>query len=638
MDLAQTFRKTYLKVLGQTPGIKVLVLDDTISQILSVIVPNSVNAQMDVSATMLISNLTNVTGQKMSWAKAVLFIEPSSTNLELLTQQLTAPMFGEYWVNFTSEPTREQLERLARADRTKRVVRVRVLFGRYAPVLPRLFHTPPGAGADDLRADADSLMSTLLSAGRMPFAVRHSRAPRARELCGHLHRLLAQTRGRFVFDENGRPPADTTEAPQLPLEVIVLDRADDPLSPLVTSWTFLGILSELCVLGGGKVTAPVTRRVQGLERHEEMEFAFNPLIDPSGIIADVIFRPFQDAREVIKTLFEEMARTRAQIRDGQGMSLGEVHEVVLRQDRLLQHHAAVKDLHLVSYPPLRQITRDGWADWALLALQVANNTSKAAESGTGGGRQNRVDLKGARKLVPEILKSDAVLRNPYVVVKLVLTFALRHPELEAELRDAFDAALRGAAAALGAAAGIEAQVNDFLQWARGDGRAAVNWAAVESAAAQACRHIGSALERSRESHEGMFEIKEDDILDKGKARADQPSDIFCFTPRVLPLAQAAVYNNLPEAEFQYYPDMTRGDVHKRLGKKQPHDVLIFIAGGVSYHEYAALQVQEKYARKGSKLGTKLSEATAKHVLLGGSEVFGPRRFLERYARLRLARE
>lgn len=181
---------------------------------------------------------------------AVYFIRPTKSNIRRLRQELKNPRFDGYRVYFTNVMSDLRLQDLAEGDGRERVEVVREVYGDFVAL--DAFHFVVGKGGGSLGGGdfgavgevvdrcTEGLAAVMLSL-RRNFKVRFSRSS---ELAGRVARSLCQLTGveqRELFDFGERESASNST-------VLVLDRREDPVTPLLSQWTYQAMVHEL--LGG----------------------------------------------------------------------------------------------------------------------------------------------------------------------------------------------------------------------------------------------------------------------------------------------------------------------------------------------------------------------------------------------------
>lgn len=185
---------------------------------------------------------------------AVIFVRPTERNVRWIERELIRPRFRSYALHFTNAVERSFVERLAAADAEGRRRVARGVFERYADYYaldPHLYVT--SADGTDVSREEDAIVSrvlaVLLSLRRTPANVRYSAkstlaASIARGVCT---RIAEENAKDGLFDRHRERMSvlrrRAATSPRRPL-LLIVDRADDPLTPLTPQWTYEAMLHE----------------------------------------------------------------------------------------------------------------------------------------------------------------------------------------------------------------------------------------------------------------------------------------------------------------------------------------------------------------------------------------------------------
>lgn len=244
-------------------GMKVLLLDGSTTHIVSCVYSQTEILEKEVY---LVSRLEDIQKhsdnqtpqQPTSHLKAVCFLRPTDANIGLMGQELSKPRFAEYHLFFSSILTSGQLRVLAEHDVHEKVKRVQELYGDFIPInedllsiqSPNTLAMTVAAGtswapkyAQLYDRNLQGLQGMLLALKRQPSAIRYAgHSPCAEELAKDLHDTIEQDE-IFRFRKSRRGG----------LHVLVLDRRDDPVTPLLSQWTYQAMVHELLGLNNHRV-------------------------------------------------------------------------------------------------------------------------------------------------------------------------------------------------------------------------------------------------------------------------------------------------------------------------------------------------------------------------------------------------
>lgn len=239
-------------------GMKVLLLDAVTTQVFS-----SVYSQTEIlnQQVYLVSRLDEKISDTstQSHLKSVVFCRPTQNNVDLICKELSRPRFSEYHIFFSGILTTGLLRLLAENDSNERVRQVQEFYADYLPVNEDLWTLQcrntlamtVAAGtswapkyATTYDRNLQGLQSMLLSLKKQPSCIRYaSNSPCAEELAKDLFESI-QADEVFHFRRNTRSGG---------LHLIVLDRRDDPVTPLLSQWTYQAMVHELLGLNNHRV-------------------------------------------------------------------------------------------------------------------------------------------------------------------------------------------------------------------------------------------------------------------------------------------------------------------------------------------------------------------------------------------------
>lgn len=191
--------------------------------------------------------------------KAVCFVRPSAENVRLLARQLRAIHgFAEYHIYFTNAVRDGFLQELADADEHERVRVVQEVFCDYLILDRHLFTVPVNfrsalmrpVVSDRSRAIqntdriVEGIASLLLTLKRRA-VIRYSANSDAAELVANnlWHLTYQQERALFDYRAGESYPV-----------VLIVDRRDDPVTPLLSQWTYQAMVHELFDIKNNRVS------------------------------------------------------------------------------------------------------------------------------------------------------------------------------------------------------------------------------------------------------------------------------------------------------------------------------------------------------------------------------------------------
>jgi len=237
-------------------GMKVLLLDTSTAQILSCVYSQTEILSQQVY---LVSNLDDRSAHsKQSHLNAVVFIRPTDSSIDNLAKELNKPRFAEYHIFLSGIVTGANLRKLASADVTERVRQVQEMYADFLPMNADLWTLQQRSLAMSVAAgtswaqryavpfnrNVQGLQGMLLAIKKQPSCIRYAaHSPAAEELARELHESI---QGDDIFHFRRHPA-------QGGLQVLILDRRDDPVTPLLSQWTYQAMVHELLGLNNHRV-------------------------------------------------------------------------------------------------------------------------------------------------------------------------------------------------------------------------------------------------------------------------------------------------------------------------------------------------------------------------------------------------
>uniref|UniRef100_A0A6B2L164 Vacuolar protein sorting-associated protein 45 n=1 Tax=Arcella intermedia TaxID=1963864 RepID=A0A6B2L164_9EUKA len=313
MDVIKALRDYISKMVKLKSGMKVLLLDEETAGIVSMVYPQSEILQEEVY---LFERLDTTNREIMVHLHGFCFLRPTPENLQLLKMELSKPRYGEYYLFFTNTLSKEDLELLAKADQHEVVQEVQEFYGDYYAVNPdtwslnlspesSLTVNDPHWPSSRLRI-SQGLLACLLSLKIRPYIRAQRTSPLAMGIAQDILENLQKQEIRDLLK--------TRKGPE-PI-LLILDRQSDPVTPLLTQWTYqamvhelIGIKNDLVVLGKSNVlesSTIVLSPQQDAFYRENMYKNFGDLgIAIKGLVDD--YQSKQKTNRDIKTI-EDMKR------------------------------------------------------------------------------------------------------------------------------------------------------------------------------------------------------------------------------------------------------------------------------------------------------------------------------------------
>ncbi|XP_040997979.1 vacuolar protein sorting-associated protein 45 homolog isoform X2 [Juglans microcarpa x Juglans regia] len=256
MVLVSAVRDYINRMLHDISGMKVLILDSQTVSIVSVAYSQSELLQKEVFLVELVDSISK-SKESMSHLKAVFFLRPTSENIHHLRRQLASPRFGEYHLFFSNMLKDTQIHILADSDEQEVVQQVQEFYADFVASDPfhfslnvpsnHLYMLPAVVDPSNLQnfcdRVVDGIAAIFLALKRRPI-IRYQRT-------SDIAKRIAQETTKLMYQqESGLFDFRRTEFSPL---LLVIDRRDDPVTPLLNQWTYQAMLHELIGIQDNKV-------------------------------------------------------------------------------------------------------------------------------------------------------------------------------------------------------------------------------------------------------------------------------------------------------------------------------------------------------------------------------------------------
>ncbi|KAI0036532.1 Sec1-like protein [Vararia minispora EC-137] len=253
MDVIKAVETYITKMVSVPSAMKVFLLDSHTTPIVSLASTQSTLLSHQVYLT---DRIDNKKRDRMPHMKCVCFLRNSEESLGAVEAELKEPKYGEYYLYFSNVLSKIAIERLADADEYEVVKEVQEYFADYAPLLPSLFSlnymsssksplygsSPNVWDPTALDRHVQGLVALLLSLKKKPIIRYERMSGMAKKLATEIqHRMSAETQ---LFDFR------LTQVPPL---LLIVDRRNDPVTPMLSQWTYQAMVHELFGIINGRV-------------------------------------------------------------------------------------------------------------------------------------------------------------------------------------------------------------------------------------------------------------------------------------------------------------------------------------------------------------------------------------------------
>lgn len=220
---------------------KVLLVDRFTMPIISMSFSQSQLLQQDVILIEMLENVHELS--TMKHLNCVVYIKPHRTSISKLCSELSSPHYSHYQVFFSNTVAKSDLEKIALADEYEVINQVMEIFQDFSIINDNLFSIhAPDAGTTPLKNptvdESLSLLSLLLSLNKCPVIKYDTKSLELKRLASEVLYYINSNSNNNLFD-------DLNKNNDTPPTLLILDRKSDPITPLVTPWTYQSMIHEL---------------------------------------------------------------------------------------------------------------------------------------------------------------------------------------------------------------------------------------------------------------------------------------------------------------------------------------------------------------------------------------------------------
>ncbi|CAB1320915.1 unnamed protein product [Coregonus sp. 'balchen'] len=219
-------------------------------------------------------------------------------NVENLIQELRRPKYSVYFIYFSNVISKSEIKALAEADEQEVVAEVQEFYGDFIAVNPHLFSLNLSGVARGrsweptlLPRTTQGLTSVLLALKKCPMIRYQLSSDMAKRLGESVKQIITKEYELFDFRK--------TEVPPL---LLILDRSDDAITPLLNQWTYQAMVHELLGLNNNRIDLS---RVPGISK-ELKEVVLSAENDE--FYANNLYLNFGEIGTNIKNLMEDFQK------------------------------------------------------------------------------------------------------------------------------------------------------------------------------------------------------------------------------------------------------------------------------------------------------------------------------------------
>ncbi|QRV86462.1 vacuolar protein sorting-associated protein 45 [Ceratobasidium sp. AG-Ba] len=539
---------TYIDKMISTPAaIKVLLLDSHTTPIVSL---STTQSNLLSKQVYLTDSITNKKRDRMAHMKCVCFLRPNEDSLEALGEELKEPKYGEYYLYFSNTLSKVAIERLAEQDEYEVVREVQEYFADYAPVLPSLFslnHIPksstststdgaplpfsssgPLYGANPNSWDPAALERTVQGICAVLLSLKKKPVIRYERMSGMARKLGAEVLRRIQAE----PALFDFRLTQVPPLLLLLDRRNDPVTPLLSQWTYQAMVHELLeIQPGGRVDLSMVPDI----RPDLQQITLTPPTDP--FFAQNLFANFGDLGATIQQHVQSyQAKTASQ---GAIESIADMKRFVEEYPEFRKLGGNVSKHVAVVGELSRLVGRDSLLD-----------VSEVEQNLAGRDNQN-ADLRAVMELIQ---KPSIQLYNK---IRLAIIYALRYQKTANQIGAVVEALIKA-----GASESDASLVYVMLNIAGADQR-----------------------------QDDLFD--NGNIFSRGKSALKGLKGVENVYTQHSPHLSETLENLLRgRLKEQSYP-FIEGQATTNAGLQRPQDVIVFMIGGTTYEEARAVALMNQ---------------------------------------------
>ncbi|KAK3733646.1 hypothetical protein QZH41_013329, partial [Actinostola sp. cb2023] len=179
----------------------------------------------------------------------VLLMDKETENIDHLCSELKSPKYGVYYLYFSNFISKPNIRALAEADDHEVVRELQEYYADFYAVSPHVFSFNLPASMKGGQWDIDALdrvcqgvLAVLLSLKKCPMIRFQQSSELAHRLADNIRQKINEEAKLFDFRRSDVPPL-----------LLILDRRDDPVTPLLNQWTYQAMVHELLTIKNNRV-------------------------------------------------------------------------------------------------------------------------------------------------------------------------------------------------------------------------------------------------------------------------------------------------------------------------------------------------------------------------------------------------
>ena len=253
-SLPEIQRDYITRIAKSIEGLKCLILDQPTAELVSL---NFLQSECFELEIFLFEDIATLKEEKMTYVSAIYMINATENNFNLLFEEISNPNFKDYHIFFLSDISDDIIRKLAELDQQDLIKNIQRIYCNYHAPNDDFFHSNvPRVGPlihkssdqwtrddkDKLGVLEESILSALCSLRKFP-TIRFLKdsdlsVQLADRISSKFKKLAMMYRSDFDRQNN---------------LLIITERKEDPITPLLFHWNYQSILHELFGLDCNKV-------------------------------------------------------------------------------------------------------------------------------------------------------------------------------------------------------------------------------------------------------------------------------------------------------------------------------------------------------------------------------------------------
>ncbi|XP_072386946.1 vacuolar protein sorting-associated protein 45 [Diabrotica undecimpunctata] len=249
MNVISAIKAYIVKMTSESePGMKVLLMDKDTTSVISMVYGQSEIQQKEVFLLERIDSPSFANSTGLRYLKCLAFLRPTQQNISALCAELRNPKYGAYYVYFSNIIAKADIKILAEHDEHEVVKEVQELYMDYLAVNPHLFSlgltsslTSLSWNPSALQISVQGIISVLLSLKKCPVIRYQANSNICKDLGSRIDEVINKESSLFAFNQINSSL------------LLILDRRDDPITPLLNQWTYQAMVHELLTIYNNRV-------------------------------------------------------------------------------------------------------------------------------------------------------------------------------------------------------------------------------------------------------------------------------------------------------------------------------------------------------------------------------------------------